>query len=129
MQPQGHVQVISRMVDHNLNPQDALDAPRFCIADGTSGGAVSIEEGAWHCVCLCWSSQPLHPPARTHTHAHPGVPEEVIEQLRAMGHDIVPCSEYSRAVFGRGQIIRYNPDTGVMCAGSDGRADGCAMGW
>ena len=46
-----------------------------------------------------------------------------------MGHEIVPCSEYSRAVFGRGQIIRYNPDTGVMCAGSDGRADGCAMGW
>ena len=67
----------------------------------------------------------------THTraHTHPGVPEEVIEQLRAMGHEIVPCSEYSRAVFGRGQIIRYNPDTGVMCAGSDGRADGCAMGW
>jgi len=32
-----------------------------------------------------------------------------------------------RAQFGRGQIIRRNPDTGVLEAGSDPRADGCAV--
>ncbi len=29
MQPQGHLQVISNMIDHQLNPQAALDAPRW----------------------------------------------------------------------------------------------------
>ncbi|MFO1283879.1 MAG: gamma-glutamyltransferase family protein [Burkholderiales bacterium] len=29
IQPQGHVQVLTRMLDHDLNPQAALDAPRW----------------------------------------------------------------------------------------------------
>ena len=29
MQPQGHLQVVSNLVDHGLNPQAALDAPRW----------------------------------------------------------------------------------------------------
>lgn len=29
MQPQGHLQVITNMIDFGLNPQDALDAPRW----------------------------------------------------------------------------------------------------
>ena len=29
MQPQGHVQVIMNMLDFGLNPQSALDAPRW----------------------------------------------------------------------------------------------------
>ena len=31
MQPQGHLQVISSMVDLGLDPQAALDQPRWCL--------------------------------------------------------------------------------------------------
>jgi gamma-glutamyltranspeptidase/glutathione hydrolase len=34
MQPQGHVQVLSRIVDHGANPQAASDAPRWRVEGG-----------------------------------------------------------------------------------------------
>ena len=42
MQPQGHLQVLSRVRDHRQNPQAALDAPRF---QWMSGVNVSLEPG------------------------------------------------------------------------------------
>lgn len=42
MQPQGHAQVVMRMADHEMNPQTALDAPRWQVE---SGMKVSIEAG------------------------------------------------------------------------------------
>src|ERR1035437_581253 len=100
MQPQGHVQVLSALTDDKLDPQSALDLPRFCIDVGAAGGRVAIEEG---------------------------MPQETIASLRSMGHPIDEVTGYERALFGRGQVILRNEDTGVLCAGSDPRADGCAM--
>jgi gamma-glutamyltranspeptidase/glutathione hydrolase len=101
MQPQGHVQVVVGLAEDGLDPQEALDRPRFCIDDGTAGGAVSLEEG---------------------------LPEETITGLAEMGHPVQLVKGYARALFGRGQIIRRDEETGVLCGGSDPRADGCAMG-
>lgn len=42
MQPQGHLQVTVNMVDHGLDPQRALDAPRFRVDED----AIVLEEGA-----------------------------------------------------------------------------------
>lgn len=42
MQPQGHVQVVSGLLDHGLNPQAVLDAPRWRVGDGLE---VSMEPG------------------------------------------------------------------------------------
>ncbi|MCL2094097.1 MAG: gamma-glutamyltransferase family protein [Treponema sp.] len=36
MQPQGHLQILSSMIDFNLNPQQALDAPRWMWLEGAS---------------------------------------------------------------------------------------------
>ena len=102
MQPQGHVQVISALLDDSLDPQSALDQPRFCIDGENLQASVDIEEG---------------------------IPAREIKKLEKIGHPVNPVSGMGRALFGRGQIITRDPDTGVLCGGSDPRADGCAMGF
>lgn len=100
MQPQGHVQVLSALSDHGLDPQSALDLPRFCIDVEEAGGRVAIEEG---------------------------MPQKTMDALKKMGHPLYEVSGYERALFGRGQVILRDAESGVLCAGSDPRADGCAM--
>jgi gamma-glutamyltranspeptidase/glutathione hydrolase len=43
MQPQGHVQMVTRVVDYRQNPQAAIDAPRWKIA---LDGSLLLEPGA-----------------------------------------------------------------------------------
>ena len=100
MQPQGHVQVLSALVDDGLDPQSALDLPRLCIDVEESGGRVALEEG---------------------------IPANVVSDLEKMGHPVHSVSGYDRSLFGRGQVILRNAEKGILCAGSDPRADGCAM--
>lgn len=61
MQPQGHVQVVMNLIDFGLNPQSALDAPRWqwlndkkVIAEhGIPAHIISSLVGAGHDIC--WS--------------------------------------------------------------------------
>jgi len=99
MQPQGHVQVLSALKDAGLDPQSALDLPRFCLDAESLGGTVDIEEGT---------------------------PTATVNALREMGHPLNEVSGYERAVFGRGQVI-LRDEAGVLCGGSDPRADGYAV--
>jgi gamma-glutamyltranspeptidase/glutathione hydrolase len=86
-----------------LNPQEAVDLPRFCLEDGTSGGSLSVEDG---------------------------FPEQTVASLRARGHAPLAVRKgHDRSAFGRAQVIQRDPRTGTLWAGSDGRADGCAIGW
>lgn len=102
MQPQGHVQVMIALADDSLDPQSALDRPRFCLMDGAAAGAVAVEEG---------------------------VPYQTLARLAEMGHTITPVAGFNRALFGRGQVILRESATGVLWSGSDPRADGCAMSY
>jgi len=101
MQPQGHVQVVVDLVDDGLDPQAALNRLRLCLEPGRPDGRVALEDG---------------------------LPPDTASRLAAMGHDVFTLGGYERAAFGRGQIIRREPD-GVLWGGSDPRADGCAMGF
>ena len=42
MQPQGHLQLVSNLIDFNMDVQSALDAPRFRVMDD---GNISLERG------------------------------------------------------------------------------------
>lgn len=115
MQPQGHAQVLRNMLDLGMDPQQALDAPRFfvSVADYSAGENIFDETSSKPKIFL--ESQ---------------ISEEVAEDLRARGHRVVSgVGGLRRAMFGRGQIIRRDPKSGVLTAGSDPRADGCAMGF
>jgi gamma-glutamyltranspeptidase/glutathione hydrolase len=100
MQPQGHLQVTVAMADDDCDPQAALDRPRFGLMAGRGAGTVSVESG---------------------------LPAETRAGLSAMGHTLQVVDGLARIQFGRGQIIRRDPN-GVLWGGSDPRADGCAMG-
>jgi len=101
MQPQGHLQVVSNIVDWGDDPQAALDRPRFCV---DRDDAVCVEEG--------YPDQ-----------------ERLCRELERMGHRVRSVSGWKRALFGRGQVVMRDPDTGVLCAGSDGRCDGAAWAY
>lgn len=97
MQPQGHFQVISGMIDDQLNPQEVLNRPRFCLEEGTESSVLALEEG---------------------------IPVATMSRLAELGHRIRPVSGRGRGVFGDGQIIRRDPESGVLIGGSDPRKDG-----
>ncbi len=98
-QPQGHLQVLVNMIDFGLPPQEALDALRFSVQPGVG---VAVEEG---------------------------LSAGVIEELRRRGHTIIQVGAEMRGLFGGGQIIERDPESGVLRGGSEPRKDGCAIGW
>jgi gamma-glutamyltranspeptidase/glutathione hydrolase len=100
-QPQGHLQVVSNMVDHAMDSQQALDAPRFRV-DVTDTQEVAVEED---------------------------LSAKVVRELEGRGHTVSVVSGYDRTGFGGGQVISRDPDTGVLTAGSEPRKDGAATGW
>ncbi len=53
-----------------------------------------------------------------------GIPDETVRGLAQMGHEVEVVMGQLRAMFGRGQTILRDMETG---GGSDPRADGCAI--
>ena len=97
-QPQAHVQVISNIVDHGLNIQQALEAPRF--------------------VKLTFAGTDVMMEAR--------FPESVREGLAHRGHEIDLQGEFSNMV-GGGQAVMRDEQAKVNYGASDPRKDGAAI--
>jgi len=97
-QPQAHVQVISNLVDHGLNIQQALEAPRF--------------------VKLTFAGTDVMMEAR--------FPADVRQDLARRGHEIDLQGEFSN-MMGGGQAVMRDQRAGVNYGASDPRKDGAAI--
>lgn len=97
-QPQAHVQVVSNVVDHGLNIQQALEAPRF-VKLTFPGTDVMVESR---------------------------VPQAVRDALERRGHDIDLQGEFSNMV-GGGQAVMHDARAKVNYGASDPRKDGAAI--
>ncbi|CAJ0631755.1 15849_t:CDS:2 [Entrophospora sp. SA101] len=88
-----------------MNLQTALDAPRICI-----GTPKKVQEVF---------TSPIF--------VEEGIDENVVQELRKLGHDVKIVKGWNRKMFGRGQIIERTIDKrsgkGVLAGGSDLREE------
>jgi gamma-glutamyltranspeptidase len=100
-QPQTQAALVTRVVDHGLGPQAAVEAPRWLLGRtwGDSTRALRVED-----------------------RFAPGVAEE----LRRRGHDVQVVEPWSD-LMGHAQMIRLDAD--ALIGASDPRADGAAVGF
>jgi gamma-glutamyltranspeptidase/glutathione hydrolase len=106
MQPQGHAQVLSNIIDFGMNVQEAGDAVRYRHTGSsqptgqvmTDGGLVQLESG---------------------------IDPAVVEALRRRGHTVV----VGEGFFGGYQAIRWDPMQKVYHGASEMRKDGQAAGY
>ncbi len=97
VQPQQHVQVFLNVVEFGMNMQQAVEAPRI---NHGSGFNVTVE---------------------------PGIPEEVLARLEAMGH--VLRRRTTIGGVGGAQGIIFDRATGAMIGGSTPHKDGMAVAY
>ncbi len=106
MQPQGHAQIISNIIDFGMNVQEAGDVARY-RHDGSSqptgqimtdGGVLNVEFG---------------------------VADHVVMDLRSRGHRV----KVDKGGYGGYQMIYWDRDQGVYKAASEMRKDGQAAGY
>ncbi len=97
-QAQAHAQFVSNLVDHGMNIQAALEAPRFTKL--TFGGCDVLIEGR--------------------------VPLEVRERLMGRGHELQVVGDFSSQM-GGGQVVLSDAKTGVNFGASSPRKDGAAI--
>lgn len=97
-QAQAHAQFVSNIVDHDMNIQAALEAPRFTKM--TAGGCDVNIEGR--------------------------VPTDVRNELSARGHVLKVLGDYSQTV-GGGQAVIHDSAANINYGASDPRKDGAAV--
>ncbi|MCL4217172.1 MAG: gamma-glutamyltransferase [Candidatus Hydrogenedentes bacterium] len=105
-QPQGHVQVLMNLLDFGFSPQQAGEQPRVYHGGSSDPSGDAADGGGF---------------VRFERH----VPQEVKEQLEAMGHTI----NWDIGTWGGYQGIWRVDEPLRYFGGSDPRKDGCAIGY
>jgi gamma-glutamyltranspeptidase/glutathione hydrolase len=103
-QPQTNFQIIHDLVDLQMDPQSAVEAPR-------------------------WSHQPGTPPRDQLPEAlrmEEGFDAQTLDGLRQRGHKISVVDRWS---FGSAKVIARDQENGCWLAGADPRRVGYALGW
>ncbi len=103
-QPQTNLQVLHNLLDLGLDPQSAVEAPR-------------------------WSHQPGTPPRDKlpeELRVENGFDPAVIEALRKKGHKVSIVDRWS---FGSAKVIVRDSETGTLMAGADPRREAYALGY
>ena len=106
VQVQSNLQVLCNVIDFGLNPQEAVEAPRWQhggsvgAADEPGAGVLAIENR---------------------------VDSAVLEDLASRGHKVERIGPWSHG--SAYQLIAVDPVTGALMAGSDPRVDGQAAGF
>jgi len=105
-QAQANLQLILNVLVFGMNPQQAVEAPRFATQT------------------LVNSFYPrVYKPGQLNVEA--GIPESTRADLRALGHDVTEIG-----ACGIGAVVtRRDPDSGVLSAGADPRRPTYALAW
>ena len=105
-QAQANLQIMLNTLVFQMNPQEAIEAPRFSSQSFVNSFYPHV-----------------HYPGRLDLEA--SIPESTAEELRGLGHKISRA-----AVCGMGATVSHNdPDTGTLSSGGDPRRACYAIGW
>ena len=106
MQAQANVQLMLNTMVFGMNPQEAIEAPRF--------GTLSVPNSFYP-----------HEYYPGRLALEPGFPEETARALQALGHEVVRSENCGMGA----TVTRRDPDTGVLSTGGDPRRACYAIGW
>ena len=103
---QSNLQVVSNIIDFGMNPQEAIEAPRW-----QHGGAVGAP-GETAAETLAIEDR---------------IDEDILADLKSRGHDVAKLEPWGHG--SSYQLIAVDPQNGAYFGGSDPRCDGHAAGF
>ncbi|HZD41242.1 MAG TPA: gamma-glutamyltransferase [Terriglobales bacterium] len=103
-QPQTNLQVLHNILDLEMDPQAAVEAPRWSHQPGTTPRDRLPEE----------------------LRMEEGFSGDVVEALRRKGHKVATVDRWS---FGSAKVVLRHPETGTLMAGADPRREAYAIGY
>lgn len=105
-QVQWNMQILSHLLDHGLDPQDAVSAPRFTVFPGSDSDTIG-------------SPSELRCESR--------ISPDVVRQLTDMGHMVRGQGPWGAE--GSAQVISVDRSRGLLTGGCDPRQEGVTLGW